>query len=171
MLAHYAAQLPPGFQACAKVWEEITVPVFPSGLRYAKKAGPNRRFLDPGYFIDLVLAPFEEAFREHTGPFILEFQRSGLEAETFLPKLDNFLAHVPQHYEYAIEVRNPDILGRDYRAILAAHGAAHVYNHYTALPSLLEQHETLEETFTAPKTMPAPPGRVSRRLMPTNDPF
>ena len=57
MLAHYAAQLPPGFQACAKVWEEITVPIFPSGLRYAKKTGPNRRFLDPGYFIDLVLAP------------------------------------------------------------------------------------------------------------------
>ena len=76
-----------------------------------------------------------------------------MEAETFLPKLDNFLAHVPQHYEYAIEVRNPDILGPDYRAILATHGAAHVYNHYTALPSLLEQHETLEETFTAPFTV------------------
>jgi uncharacterized protein YecE (DUF72 family) len=40
MLAHYAAQLPPGFQACAKVWEEITVPIFPSGLRYAKRSGP-----------------------------------------------------------------------------------------------------------------------------------
>ena len=33
MLAHYAAQLPAAFQACAKVWEDITVPVFPSGLR------------------------------------------------------------------------------------------------------------------------------------------
>src|SRR5687768_6301236 len=90
MLAHYAAQLPAGFQACAKVWEDITVPVFPSGLRHAKKAGPNPHFLDASYFIDRVLAPFDEAFQDHTGPFLLEFQRSGLEAETFLPKLDRF---------------------------------------------------------------------------------
>lgn len=153
MLAHYSAQLPPGFQCCAKVWEEITVPVFSSGLRYAKKAGPNPRFLDASYFIDMVLAPFNEAFSEHTGPFILEFQRSGLEAETFLPKLDAFLVQVPKRYEYAIEVRNPRILGLDYRAILKEHGAAHVYNHYTALPSLLEQHQALGETFTAPFTL------------------
>ena len=26
----------------------------------------------------MVLAPFNEAFRAHTGPFILEFQRSGM---------------------------------------------------------------------------------------------
>jgi hypothetical protein len=81
MLAHYAAQPPPGFEACAKVWQEITVPVSASGLRYAKKAGPNPRFLDVSYFMDMVLALFNEAFREHTGPFILEFQRTRLEAE------------------------------------------------------------------------------------------
>jgi uncharacterized protein DUF72 len=61
---------------------------------------------------------------------------------------------VPKHYEYAIEVRNPAIIGPEYRAILTAHGAAHVYNHYTAFPPLLEQHEKLEETFTAPFTVP-----------------
>jgi uncharacterized protein YecE (DUF72 family) len=108
--------------------------------------------LDASYFIEMVLAPFNEAFRDHTGPFILEFQRSGLEAETFLPKLDQFLSHVPRDYEYAIEVRNPRIIGPDYRAILKAHGAAHVYNHYTSLPSLLEQHAAMEEMFTAPFT-------------------
>ena len=71
------------------------MPVFPSGLRYAKKAGPNPHFLDAQYFIDMVLDPFDQAFREHTGPFILEFQRSGLDVETFLPKLDRFLERVP----------------------------------------------------------------------------
>ena len=150
MLENYAAQLPADFQACAKVWEDITVPVFPSGLRYAKKAGPNPHFLDAQYFVEMVLAPFDHAFREHTGPFILEFQRSGLDAETFLSKLDRFLDRVPKRYEYAIEVRNPAIIGARYRAILAAHGAAHIYNHYPALPSLLEQHAAMEETFTAP---------------------
>jgi uncharacterized protein YecE (DUF72 family) len=76
-----------------------------------------------------------------------------LETETFLPKLDQFLSHVPKDYEYAIEVRNPRIIGPDYQAILKAHGAAHVYNHYTALPSLLEQHAAMSETFTAPFTV------------------
>jgi hypothetical protein len=56
-------------------------------------------------------------------------------------------------FEYAIEVRNPRIIGPDYRAILKAHGAAHVYNHYTSLPPLLEQHAAMEETFTAPFTV------------------
>jgi uncharacterized protein YecE (DUF72 family) len=154
MLTRYAAQLPPGFQACAKVWEEITVPVFASGVRYTRKTGPNPRFLDARYFVDMVLGPFDEAFREQTGPFILEFQRSGLEPETFFPKLDAFLAQVPKRYEYAIEVRNPRImLDSNYRAILKAHGAAHVYNHYTAMPSLLEQHKTMEDSFTASFTV------------------
>jgi uncharacterized protein YecE (DUF72 family) len=47
-LQHYASLVPADFQACAKVWEEITVPVYPSGLRYRNKAGPNPQFLGPG---------------------------------------------------------------------------------------------------------------------------
>ena len=49
---------------------------------------------------------------------------------------------MPKRYEYTIEVRNPKILGPDYRAILAAHGAAHV-----------EQHHMMEKAFTAPFTV------------------
>jgi uncharacterized protein YecE (DUF72 family) len=94
----------------------------------------------------MVLAPFDQAFRDHTGPFILEFQRNGLDVETFLPKLDCFLERVPKRYEYAIEVRNPRIIGNRYRAIMTAHRAAHV-------PSLLEQHTAAGETFTASFTV------------------
>ena len=38
MLAHYAAQVPTGFQACAKGWEDITVPVFPFGITLCQKS-------------------------------------------------------------------------------------------------------------------------------------
>jgi uncharacterized protein YecE (DUF72 family) len=79
LLGHYASLLPAGFKMCTKVWEEITVPVYPSGLRYAKKAGPNPHFLDAKYFEEQVLSPFDEAFQAHTGPFIFEFQRTGIE--------------------------------------------------------------------------------------------
>jgi uncharacterized protein YecE (DUF72 family) len=150
LLDHYASQLPVGFKMCTKVWEEITVPVFPSGLRYAKKAGKNPYFLDAQYFQEQVLAPFNEAFREHTGPFIFEFLRTGIEAREFLPRLDKFLGQLPNRYEYAVEVRNTAVLASDYRTILADKGVSHVYNYLYAMPSLQEQHEKLGEQFSAP---------------------
>jgi len=149
-LQHYAAQLPAGFQACAKVWEEITVPAFSPGLRSGARAGPNPHFLDADYFQDLVMAPFNEAFLEHTGPFIFEFQRTGIEPGAFLRKLDAFLARLPQDYQYAVEVRNAALLGREYHSILERHGVAHVFNHLYGLPPLSEQHQRLHGTFTAP---------------------
>ena len=50
-------------------------------------------------------------------------------------------------------MRNPAILGPRYHDILRAHGAAHVYNHWTAMPPLSEQHQKLTGTFTAPFTV------------------
>lgn len=151
-LAHYAALVPPGFQACAKVWEEVTIPVYSPGLRYRDKDGPNPRFLDADYFLSQMLAPFDQAFRSHTGPFILEFQRTGLDPDVFLPKLDAFLDRLPRDYEYAVEVRNPAVLGPEYRAVLARHGAAHVYNHLYGMPTLEQQHAKLGG-FTGPFTL------------------
>jgi len=148
-LEHYASLLPEGFEACAKVWEEITIPVFPPGLRYRSKTGPNPRFLDADYFLEQVLPPFEQSFKAHTGPFIFEFQRTGLERATFLPKLDAFLARLPTKFKYAIEVRNPAVLGSEYRRVLEAHGVSHVYNHLYGMPTLAQQHEKLEQQFTA----------------------
>jgi uncharacterized protein YecE (DUF72 family) len=153
LLRHYATQLPDGFKVCSKVWEEITVPVYPSGLRYRKKAGPNPHFLDVEYFLELVLPPFDEAFHDHAGPFMFEFQRSGIEPEDFLPKLDRFLSRLPTRYEYAVEVRTPSIIGARYHDILKAYGVAHVYNHLYGMPSLLEQHQALGESFPAPYTI------------------
>jgi uncharacterized protein YecE (DUF72 family) len=149
-LAHYAAQLPADFRVCSKVWEEVTVPVFASGLRYRSRSGPNPHFLDAGYFLDQVLAPYQEAFRDRTGPFIFEFQRTGIEPDEFLKKLEGFLGRLPKDYAYAVEVRNPRLLGAEYRAVLQAHSVAHVYNHLHGMPPLWQQHEQLGRDFTAP---------------------
>ncbi len=149
-LAHYASLVPDGFEACAKVWEEVTIPEFPPGLRYRSKAGPNPRFLDADYFLDQVLPPFAEAFQSHTGPFIFEFQRTGLDPAAFLPKLNAFLGRLPTRFSYAIEVRNPAVIGPEYHRILEAHSASHVYNHLYAMPTLEQQHEKLGQRFTAP---------------------
>lgn len=150
-LAQYAEHVPPGFDMCSKVWEEITIPRFAAQPRYGAKAGQvNPRFLDADLFVEQVLAPYGQAFREHTGPFIFEFQRTGVEPEEFLPRLDRFLGHLPLEYSYAIEIRNAGILGSDYQSILHKHRVAHVYNHWTYMPPLAEQHKRLAEAFTAP---------------------
>ena len=111
LLAHYATQLPDGFEMCSKVWEAITIPRFVDHPRYGEKAGqPNPRFLDAKVFVEEVLPPYERVFQGHIGPFIFEFQRTGLIPSTFLPRLERFLSQLPPRYRYAIEVRNPLIL-------------------------------------------------------------
>jgi len=150
LLANYAKQLPGGFEMCSKVWEEITIPRFADHPRYGAKAGqPNPRFLDAKVFIEEVLPPYEQALKGRIGPFIFEFQRTGLLPSTFLPRLDTFLSQLPRCYRYAIEVRNPLILTQQYKDILAAHEASHVYNHWTAMPPLAHQHRKLSNSFTA----------------------
>ena len=149
-LAHYAEQVPEDFRFCQKVWEAITIPTYANLPRYGVNAGkPNPHFLDTGMFRDLVLAPAQEGLKDKLGPFIFEFQRWGIDSTTFLEQLDRFLGSLPAELQYATEVRNPSLLGARYRDILKAHNVAHVYNHWTAMPPLAEQHRSLEGTFTA----------------------
>jgi len=153
-LRRYLNQIPEDFEMCFKVWEEITIPSYAKQARYGAKAGQaNPRFLDAQMFKDLVLTPYREAkFEPHTGPFIFEFQRHGLSAEEFVGKLDGFFGDLPKDFRYAVEIRNVGLLGPLYRDMLAQHDIAHVYNHWSYMPPLTEQHKRME-TFTAPFTV------------------
>lgn len=149
-LAHYRAQVPADFRFCSKVWEEITIPTYANHVRYGSKAGTvNLRFLDASLFHEMVLGPSREGLGAQTGPFLFEFQRFGLEPEPFLSQLDRFLSTLPANIPYAVEIRNTSLLGPRYRDLLKAHGIAHVYNHWSAMPPLSRQHATLGNTFTA----------------------
>ncbi|BFU91181.1 MAG: hypothetical protein NTAFB01_23680 [Nitrospira sp.] len=165
-LRHYLKQIPEDFAMCFKVWEEITIPHFTRQARYGPKAGqPNPRFLDANLFNELVLTPYREAkFEPHMGPFIFEFQRHGLGTGEFRSRLDQFFGQLPNDFRYAVETRNARVLGPDYWKVLAGHGIAHVYNHWSYMPPLLQQHKQMEERFTAPFT-------VIRLLTPLNMPY
>jgi len=162
-LRHYLKQIPEDFEMCFKVWEDITIPHYARHARYGLKAGTaNPRFLDATLFSDLVLAPYREvSFAPHLGPFIFEFQRHGLTADEFCSRLDRFFGQLSNAFRYAVEIRNPGLLGPNYRKVLERHGVAHVYNHWSYMPPLLRQHEQMEEHFTAPFT-------VVRLLTPLN---
>jgi uncharacterized protein YecE (DUF72 family) len=153
-LRRYLNQIPEDFEMCFKVWEEITIPSYSKHVRYGAKAGqPNPRFLDAQLFKELVLTPYREAkFEPHIGPYIFEFQRHGLSTEKFCGRLDTFLSQLPSDFRYAVEIRNAGLLGPEYRQVLETHRAAHVYNHWSSMPPLAEQHRRLE-TFTAPFTV------------------
>ena len=154
-LRHYLDQIPEDFEMCFKVCEEMTVPVWAKQARYGVKAGqPNPRFLDAKLFNDLVLTPYREAkFEPHTGPFLFEFQRHGMSTEEFCSRLDTFFGQLPNDFRYSVEIRNAGLLGPDYRKVLASHGVAHVYNHWSYKPPLRDQHLRMEEYFTAPFTV------------------
>ncbi len=153
-LRRYLNQVPEHFEMCFKVWEEITIPSYAKQARYGARAGQiNPRFLDAKLFIELVLAPYREAkFEPHTGPFLFEFQRHGMPTEEFCSRLDGFLTQLPKDFRYAIEIRNTGLLGAEYHKVLETHGVAHVYNHWSYMPPLADQHKRLE-TFTAPYTV------------------
>jgi len=150
-LRHYLNQIPEDFEMCFKVWEEITIPIYAKQPRYGARAGqPNPRFLDAKLFNELVLTPYREAkFEPQTGAFLFEFQRHGMLAAEFLTRLDDFFRQIPKDFRYAVEIRNPGLLGPEYYKMLEAHGVAHVYNHWSSMPGLADQHIRMG-SFTAP---------------------
>lgn len=162
-LRHYLNQIPEDFQMCFKVWEEITIPSFSRQARYGLKAGrPNPRFLHAKLFNEMVLTPYREAqFGSYMGPLLFEFQQHGMSTIEFCSRLDRFFGWLPNDFQYAVEIRNAGLLGSDYRKVLESHGVAHVYNHWSYMPPLLQQHKRMEERFTAPFT-------VIRLLTPLN---
>jgi uncharacterized protein YecE (DUF72 family) len=130
----YAEQLPDGFPCCCKAPARVTSALKPE----RGSAEPNPDFLSAERFIDDLLEPVGRVFRAHAGPFVLQFppllRRSGLERAAFIEGLDRFLGHLPRDFQYAVEVRDRKLLGPDYAQALARHGAAHVYNAWTAMP-------------------------------------
>ncbi len=165
-LRGYAADLAdaPGFRPISKVWEEITTVVFPPHARYGERAGTvNHGFMDVERFMVDVLAPFDEVFAEHLGPFVLEIPpfpaARAPSLARILGRIDTFLAAMPKHLQLAIEVRNKELLCPDYFALLRTHGAAHVFNFWTGMPTVgtqLRMRESLTADFVVSRLMLPP---------------
>lgn len=142
-LQHYASLVPSNFQWVCKVWEEITIPIFPKHKRYGERAGKiNLNFFDER-LMRKVLQPFADPkVKPHVGPMVLQFQTFPVPAfprDAFFERLDRFLGALPTDFRFAVEVRNKSFLNRDYFSILNRHGATHCFNHWTKTFSLLDQ--------------------------------
>lgn len=144
-MRRYAEQVPAQFQWVQKAWEAITIPEFASLKRYGARAGKvNPDFLNADLFCERVLGPCVDAdIRPHIGPFVFQFQalQSATEESisSFIERLDGFLTQLPKEFQYATEVRNREILKPAYFSALNRHRATHCFNHWTAMPPLIEQ--------------------------------
>jgi len=153
ILKHYAAQLPPGFKACSKVWEQLTIYRFPNQSRYGKMKGQiNPNFLNPDIFLNTVLKPYQNVFKDHTGPFIFEFQytkAADKSVEQFCQDLDHFFSKLPKDFHYSVEIRNKNFLQKNYFDTLKKHNVAHVFNQWSYMPPIGEQlqHDSLTADF------------------------
>jgi len=146
------ALTPPHFRFAFKVPEQVTCKVFPAHTRYGPQAGrENEAFLDAHMLREMFLRPLMP-YREQTAVLIFEFgtfgRKSFEELSAFLDRLNPFLAALPEEFRYAVEIRNPEFLEKDYFACLRSHGVAHVYNAWSRMPELRHQM-AIPESVTA----------------------
>jgi uncharacterized protein YecE (DUF72 family) len=136
-LRAYAGQLPPGFPCCFKAPASVMSLAVPAHGGPARP-GRNPDFLSVPRVEQDLLRPLAAAFAAHTGPVLLEFppfpRGVTVEPARFAARLDRFLGELPRQFEYAVELRDRHLLTDEYRTVLARHGAAHVYNYWSAMP-------------------------------------
>ena len=143
------SQAPARFRFAFKVPEQITCNVFPVHARYGALAGRvNENFLDARVLEEMFVRPLLP-YQDKTALLIFEFGASGIrgmELSGFLERLDPFLAKLPPVFRYAVEIRSPEFLARDYFACLRSRGVAHVYNAWSRMPELRQQIAIPEST-------------------------
>lgn len=171
-VASYAAQLDeahalapslPRFRLVSKVWEEITTAVFPKHPRYGARAGErNAHFLDPSRFLGEVLTPYLP-HAQHFAPFVFELTpmpKGALDERALVSKVDALLDALPHgSFQWAFELRNEELMTSRWSDMLRAHGAAHVFTFWTAMPSIraqLTRHGRLSSSFMVARLMLPP---------------
>ena len=142
-LGELSDQVPADFQFALKVTDQITIKHFSNLPRFGRLAGkPNENFLNAALFETAFLAPCKP-FQANVGLLIFEFSHFGPNdfgrGREFVEALDQFLTRLPKGWPYGVEIRNRNFLHPDYFAMLARHGAAHIYNSWQDMPPIDEQ--------------------------------
>jgi uncharacterized protein YecE (DUF72 family) len=143
VLRSYAENLPAGFPCISKVWGQLTIHTFTKAQDPERAGKRNPDFLNPDLFGEEIYQAYRRYFEENTGPFVFEFQTiakfTGLDAESFAERLDQFFSALPRDAKYAVEIRNEEFLTPMYFAVLREHGVAHVFNSWTRMPPIGHQ--------------------------------
>lgn len=152
-----AAQVPDDFRFVVKAHQACTLRRFPShARRNDSRAGDargsdNPRFLDPAYATDAVVGPTVEGLGDQLGVLLFQFSPEDLGApRAFAERLQAFLAALPAHVTYAVELRTRALFTPAYATALAEAGAVHCHNAWSDMPDVLAQAKALPSAARRP---------------------
>jgi uncharacterized protein YecE (DUF72 family) len=144
-LREHAIAVPEHFRFLVKAHEWCTLSRFSRHTRHGRRGGAlNPVFLDPDYATQKVVEPAQEGLGAKLGGVLFQFppQDPALVAgpRGFAERIGRFLERLPKGPLYAVELRNRELLTRDYSAALAAAGATHCLNVWPGMPELAIQY-------------------------------
>lgn len=139
-LVRYAEQVPETFRFIVKAYAGLTAPT-ESALAVRRRVDPV--FLDAGFARARVVEPLVEALGPKLGALLFQFSPLGprytREPARFATRLGEFLCALPAGPTYAVELRDPEILGSQYEAALCAAGAVHCSTVHSRMPPVDRQ--------------------------------
>jgi uncharacterized protein YecE (DUF72 family) len=139
-IASYAADVPENFRFMVKAYAGLTA-VPESAMVLRRRVEPV--FLDAGFAARAVVKPLMETLGAKLGAILFQFSPLGprytREPNTFIARLGEFLAALPAGPTYAIELRDPEILGSTYESVLRAAGAVHCASVHSRMPPVDRQ--------------------------------
>lgn len=124
-----------------------------SARRPAYLEGVPDVFLDADHAIRHVIDPARRTLGETLGVILFQFSPLGARVLGFrrelLQRLYEFLRALPADVNYAVEWRDPEMLGAGYEQLLRACGAVHGYAQHPRMPPVDEQVNVVGEDAAA----------------------
>jgi uncharacterized protein YecE (DUF72 family) len=133
--AQQAAEVPDNFRFIVKAYTGLTTA--PDTPR-AQQRGIEPVFLDPLFAKQRVIAPLVRGLGSKLGAVLFQFSPLGhrytRDPGTFVARLGEFLTALPRGPLYAVELRDPEVLGKPYETALASAGAVHCSSVHSRMP-------------------------------------
>lgn len=140
-LRDYRDAVPEDFRFVVKAHELLT--------RARTKDEPrseNPLFLDAAYANEEVIGPCIEGLGPKAGMLVFQFPPQRFDSvPAFVEQLGRFLQALPPKLDYAVELRNPEVLVPDYVSVLADTGATHCLNVHPTMPPVAEQRRSVAD--------------------------
>jgi len=140
--AAYAAQVPAGFRFVVKAPAAVTDPVIrrPGS---GEPARDNPSFLDAAAADVAFVRPAQEGLGAAAGPLVFQFPPLGRRLLADVPRLAariaGFLAALPRGPVYAVEVRDPELVGAAFAAAVRGAGGVPCLAVHARMPPVDEQ--------------------------------
>ncbi len=142
----YKSSIPKDFKFSIKIPNSIT-------LTHFYKKSKDQPLIDNPYFLSKNL--FNEflislsPLKDHLGPLMFQFEylnKQKMKSQfDFQAQFSAFVQSLPQEYEYAVEIRNPNYLNRSYFEFINENNLSHVFLHGYYMPSTVDVYKKNKE--------------------------